>query len=120
MAKSSPEEAIIEKKNRERAIAETAQQDVRHQPSPQMFNTPTPAENDTNDATEKPSAFAVPKISSKKPDNMSLYEFKKCRRVLTKIQRHRSALVFLQPVDEELDGAPGYYTLITYVFILYT
>lgn len=107
------DEAIAEKKSREAAAAASAKQDAI---PPTMFNTPTPAENEAATVPEKPPAVAVPKISTKKPDNMSLYEFKKCRRVLGKIQRHRSALAFLQPVDEELDGAPGYYKFITYVY----
>ncbi|KAI9312583.1 hypothetical protein BX666DRAFT_1984486 [Dichotomocladium elegans] len=58
------------------------------------------------------SGYPVPKISSKKPDNMASSDYKMCRRILSKIMRHRSAIAFLQPVDEDLDGAHGYYKII--------
>ncbi|KAI9479594.1 hypothetical protein BDB00DRAFT_173553 [Zychaea mexicana] len=63
-------------------------------------------------ADNKQIPLAVPRITSKKPDGMTVSDFKKCRRILGKIQRHKSALAFLQPVDEELDGAPQYYKII--------
>ena len=37
---------------------------------------------------------------------------KDCRRILGKLQKNRAALLFSQPVDEALDGAPGYYKVI--------
>ncbi|KAI9315007.1 hypothetical protein BX666DRAFT_1965766 [Dichotomocladium elegans] len=39
-------------------------------------------------------------------------DFKDCRRILGKLQKHRSALLFLRPVSEDLDGAPDYYKII--------
>lgn len=39
-------------------------------------------------------------------------ESKKVRRVYNKLQKHRAAAVFLQEVNEEMDGAPGYYDII--------
>ncbi|KAG1474498.1 hypothetical protein G6F56_000326 [Rhizopus delemar] len=55
----------------------------------------------------------VHKIKHKKAvDGVTADELKKCRRVLNKINKHKCALPFVQPVDEVLDGAPNYYTVI--------
>lgn len=53
-----------------------------------------------------------PKPKHKKVDSATAEELKKCRRVFNKLNKSRSALPFIQPVDEVLDGAPGYYTVI--------
>ncbi|KAI8141998.1 hypothetical protein BJV82DRAFT_616718 [Fennellomyces sp. T-0311] len=79
---------------------------------PSTSAAPTPVPEPTPQPVDKQISVQVPKVTSKKPDGMSNGDFKKCRRILGKIQRHKSALVFLQPVDEELDGAPGYYKII--------
>ncbi|KAI9279295.1 hypothetical protein BY458DRAFT_502620 [Sporodiniella umbellata] len=39
-------------------------------------------------------------------------ELKKCRCVLNRLNKYNCALPFVQPVDEKLDGAPNYYTII--------
>ncbi|KAI8335708.1 hypothetical protein BC941DRAFT_62295 [Chlamydoabsidia padenii] len=53
-----------------------------------------------------------PKVSIKKSSKMPSSESKKIRRIYNKLQKHRAAAVFLQEVDEEMDGAPGYYDII--------
>ncbi|KAI9251722.1 hypothetical protein BY458DRAFT_444054 [Sporodiniella umbellata] len=60
-------------------------------------------------------SFSAPaqKIKHKKVlDSVTSEEIKKCRRVLNKINKHKCALPFVQPVDEVLDGAPKYYKII--------
>ncbi|KAG2226887.1 hypothetical protein INT45_010166, partial [Circinella minor] len=74
--------------------------------------TPVPESATMMDIDKQVPQMLVPKITTKKPDGMSISDFKKCRRILGKVQRHKSALAFLQPVDEETDGAPGYYAAI--------
>ena len=74
--------------------------------------TPVPESATGMDVDKHVPQMLVPKITTKKPDGMSISDFKKCRRILGKVQRHKSALAFLQPVDEETDGAPGYYAAI--------
>ncbi|KAI9278501.1 hypothetical protein BDA99DRAFT_8605 [Phascolomyces articulosus] len=88
-------------------------------PSPVLVTSaaPTPVPESAEAAqmvvdSDKLPQISVPKVTTKKPDGMSNSDFKKCRRILGRVQRHKSALAFLQPVDEELDGAPGYYTAI--------
>lgn len=46
------------------------------------------------------------------PKTLSTDQRRDCQRILGKLQKHRSALLFLQPVDENLDGAPDYYQII--------
>ncbi|KAK4514480.1 erg10, acetyl-CoA C-acetyltransferase [Mucor velutinosus] len=55
-----------------------------------------------------------PKIKHKKVDSATAEELKKCRRVINKLNKSSAALPFTVPVDEELDGAPGYYQMITH------
>lgn len=67
------------------------------------------------EVTEKPrtpSPPPPPKPKHKKVDSATAEELKKCRRVFNKLNKSRSALPFIEPVDEILDGAPGYYTVI--------
>ncbi|KAI8096760.1 uncharacterized protein BX664DRAFT_65711 [Halteromyces radiatus] len=52
------------------------------------------------------------KSTVKKSHKMPSSESKKIRRIYNKLQKHRAAAVFLQEVNEELDGAPGYYDII--------
>ncbi|CAO3608282.1 unnamed protein product [Cunninghamella blakesleeana] len=54
----------------------------------------------------------VPKVTIKKTHKLPSSEWKKIRRIYNKLQKNRAAAVFLLPVNEELDGAPGYYNLI--------
>jgi transcription initiation factor TFIID subunit 2 len=54
-----------------------------------------------------------PKPKHKKVDSVTAEELKKCRRIMNKLNKSNSALPFTEPVDEELDGAPGYYKMIT-------
>lgn len=58
-----------------------------------------------------------PKPKHKKVDSATAEELKKCRRVINKLNKSRAALPFTEPVDEVLDGAPGYYKMITYISI---
>ncbi|KAI9488830.1 hypothetical protein BDB00DRAFT_25073 [Zychaea mexicana] len=46
------------------------------------------------------------------PTEMPAGQAKDCRRILGKLQKNRAALLFVQPVDEALDGAPDYYKII--------
>lgn len=62
--------------------------------------------------TPSPAPPPPPKPKHKKVDSATAEELKKCRRVINKLNKSRSALLFIEPVDEVLDGAPGYYTLI--------
>ncbi|EPB84066.1 hypothetical protein HMPREF1544_09197 [Mucor circinelloides 1006PhL] len=55
-----------------------------------------------------------PKPKHKKVDSATAEELKKCRRVINKLNKSSAALPFTVPVDEELDGAPGYYKMITH------
>ncbi|KAF1796919.1 hypothetical protein FB192DRAFT_1291393, partial [Mucor lusitanicus] len=61
-----------------------------------------------------PSPPPPPKIKHKKVDSATAEELKKCRRVINKLNKSSAALPFTVPVDEELDGAPGYYQMITH------
>lgn len=60
----------------------------------------------------KPTKSTVPKVTIKKSHKLPSSEWKKIRRIYNKLQKNRAAAVFLLPVNEELDGAPGYYNLI--------
>ncbi|KAI8388692.1 Bromodomain-containing protein [Radiomyces spectabilis] len=78
--------------------------------------TPAPA---TTVAMEAPVASKAqvkptptPKLVIKKGEGMPSDEAKKARRILNKLIKHRSAIPFLQPVDENLDGAPDYFKII--------
>jgi transcription initiation factor TFIID subunit 2 len=53
------------------------------------------------------------KPKHKKVDSVTAEELKKCRRIMNKLTKSSSALPFTEPVDEVLDGAPGYYKMIT-------
>lgn len=61
-----------------------------------------------------PSPPPPPKIKHKKVSSATAEELKKCRRVFNKIKKADCALPFNVPVDEERDGAPGYYQMITH------
>ena len=54
---------------------------------------------------EKKVAKAVPKAQS---GGMSLNDLRACRAALKKLQTHKKAAVFLQPVDPIRDRAPKY------------
>lgn len=54
---------------------------------------------------EKKVAKAVPKAQS---GGMSLNDLRACRAALKKLQTHKKAAVFLQPVDPVRDRAPKY------------
>lgn len=81
-----------QKKSLKRARPETT---VPVSPPPSSNASPEPV---------KPSAPAF--------DQMPTDQLKNCRRILGKLQKHRSAILFLQPVDEDLDRAPNYYKII--------
>ncbi|KAF7727505.1 hypothetical protein EC973_007483 [Apophysomyces ossiformis] len=61
---------------------------------------------------EKPAETIPPKPAPKQTKGMPAEDTKKARRLLTKLQKHRAAQSFLQPVDEVLDGAPDYFKII--------
>ncbi|KAI9256062.1 hypothetical protein EDC94DRAFT_636102 [Helicostylum pulchrum] len=75
--------------------------------------TPTPDTNGTP-PPRTPTKIVVgpPKPKHKKVDSHTAEELKKCRRVINKLNKQHCALSFTQPVDEVLDGAIGYYTVI--------
>ncbi|KAI8088239.1 hypothetical protein BDF21DRAFT_378346 [Thamnidium elegans] len=79
----------------------------------QRVVTPTPAANGTPPPrTPTTIVVAPPKPKHKKVDSHTAEELKKCRRVINKLNKQHCALSFTQPVDEVLDGAIGYYTVI--------
>lgn len=55
---------------------------------------------------------SLPKPKHRKVDSATAEELKKCRRVINKLNKQNCALPFTQPVDEVLDGAIGYYSVI--------
>lgn len=75
----------------------------RSRPETTVPVSPPPSSNASPEPV-KPSAPAL--------EPMPADQLKSCRRILGKLQKHRSAILFLQPVDEALDGAPDYYKII--------
>ncbi|KAH9943990.1 uncharacterized protein BXZ73DRAFT_39443 [Epithele typhae] len=57
----------------------------------------------------KPVSKAVPKAQS---SGMSINDLRGCRNALKKLQTHKKAAVFLQPVDPVRDKAPNYFDII--------
>lgn len=65
-------------------------------------------------ASPTPPAPPLPsKPKHKKVDSATAEELKKCRRIMNKLNKSESILPFTEPVDEIIDGAPGYYKMIT-------
>ena len=77
-------------------------------PPPSSTTSPEPTVRPPSVATKKPFAPS----SKSLPTGMPADQAKDCRRILGKLQKNRAALLFVEPVNEALDGAPDYYKII--------
>ncbi|KAI9057062.1 hypothetical protein FKP32DRAFT_1598551 [Trametes sanguinea] len=68
-----------------------------------------PAAKPTSKAPEKKTAKALPRAQA---SGMSLNDLRACRSALKKVQTHKHAALFLQPVDPVRDRAPNYFDII--------
>ncbi|ORZ15810.1 hypothetical protein BCR42DRAFT_415941 [Absidia repens] len=81
-------------------------------PTAEVTNNLAETKLTTTVKTPKAPKPTASKTVAKKSSKMPSGESKKVRRIYNKLQKHRAAAVFLQEVNEVLDGAPGYYEII--------